>query len=79
MVIDEEEQLRPTKYAKKVTRTDHNSIIVDVKLDRIASNKGVPFFNTKCQQGKVKFQEEMQKAELDDLFIDVKKIDADYK
>ena len=78
MVIDEEEEFKPMKYAKKCTKTDHNSIVVDIKVNKAASVKCVPFFNTRCEIGKAKFKEEMQDVGLDDLFNDIGKINADY-
>ena len=79
MVIDEDEEFKPIKYAKRSTKTDHNSIIVDIKSNKAASVKGEPFFNTRCEIGKAKFVEEMQHVRVDDLFNDIAKINVDYK
>ena len=80
MVIDEEEEFRPTKYGKlKTTKTDHNSVMVDIRVGKVAINKEKPYFNTKCESGQLKFQEEMEKAMLDELFIDKSRMNSDYK
>ena len=79
MTIDEEEEFRPTKYGgKKTTRTDHNTILLKLKVNKIASKKSAPYFNTKCKIGQARFQEEMGGVYLDDLFNDILKIDTDY-
>ena len=80
MVIDEKEQFKPTKYGtKKTTKTDHNSIILDLKVKKTVREKGKAFFNTRCEAGQTKFHEEMQNADLDDLFIDKLEMNKDYK
>ena len=79
IVIDEEEEFKPTRYANKITKTDHNSIIVDLKVKKIANQKSEPYFNTRCADGQARFKVEMQNAELDDLFLNVAQINADYK
>ena len=79
MTIDEEEEFRPTKYGgKKTTRTDYNTILLKLKVNKIASKKSAPYFNTKCKIGQARFQEEMGGVYLDDLFNDILKIDTDY-
>ena len=79
MLIDEEEEFRPTKYGiKKTTRTNHNTILLKLKVNKIASKKSIPYFNTRCEIGQAKFREEMENVYLDDLFNDISKIDADY-
>ena len=79
MVIDEKEEYKPTKYAKKITKTDHNSIIVDLKVKKISNQKSEPYYNTRCEAGQAMFKEEMQNAELDDLFVNVDEMNADYR
>ena len=79
MTIDEEEEYRPTKYGtKKVTKTDHNSIIMKLKVNKMANEKAVPYYNTRCEIGQAKFEEEMQNVQLENLFNDVDKINEDY-
>ena len=79
MAIDEDEIFKPTKYAKKITKTDHNTIIVDLKVKKIANQKSEPYYNTKCEKGQARFREEMQNVKLDDLFINVAEINSDYQ
>ena len=80
MAIDEEEEFRPTNYGvNKTTKTDHNSIMVDIRAGKIAADKGKPYFNTRCEIGQLKFQEEMNKAQLDELFNDKSMMNSDYK
>ena len=79
MCIDETEMYRPTKYVgKKVTKTDHNSIIINIKVNKIASKLNESYLNTKCQEGAVIFKEEIDNAELDDIFINAENMDDDY-
>ena len=80
MLIDEEEEFKPTRYnTKKSTKTDHNSLILDLHVNKMAVEKSKPFFNIRCKDGQRRFQEEMQSAhQLDTLFNDKSEIDADY-
>ena len=79
MVIDEKEEFRPTKYCgKKSTKSDHNTILLKLNVGKIANTKSVPFFNTRCESGQLRFQEELGQVNLDDLFNDVSKINSDY-
>ena len=41
--------------------------------------RGSPYFNTKCEVGQQKFQEEMQNAPLEELFNDKSVMNSDYK
>ena len=80
MTIDEKEEFRPTKYnSKKITKTDHNSIIVDVRVGKVMPEKGTPYFNTKCEVGQQKFREEMQNVQFGELFNDKSSMNSDYK
>ena len=80
LVIDEKDQFKPTKYGtKETTKTGHNSIILDLQVKKIANEKGRAFFNTRCEVGQTKFQEEMQNADLDGLFVDKSEMNRDYK
>ena len=79
MVVDENEDFRPNKYSvKKPTKTDHNTILLKFKVGKIENKKSVPFFNTKCEIGQIRFQENIGLVDLDDLFNDVSKISGDY-
>ena len=78
MVVDEKEEFRPMKYCvKNPTKTDHNSILMKLRVGKIANQKSIPFFNTKCETGQIRFQEIIGQANLDNLFNDVSKLSAD--
>ena len=49
-----------------------------IRVNKIANKKSIPYFNTRCESGQVKFQEEMEHVNLDELFHDVSKINSDY-
>ena len=79
MVVDENKDFRPNKYSvKKPTKTDHNTILLKFKVGEIENKKSVPFFNTKCEIGQIRFQEKIGLVDLNDLFNDVSKISGDY-
>ena len=51
MVIDEAGEYKPTNYlGKKVTKTDHNTIIVKMKMDTLGRSKPNPFRNYKNEK-----------------------------
>ena len=80
MLIDEAEEFKPTKYGvKKSTKSDHNTIVMKLKVNKLASQKPLPYFNIRCESGQVKFEEELQKVYLDDLFNDELKINDDHQ
>ena len=80
MLIDEAEEFRPTKYGvKKSTKSDHNTIVMKLKVNKLASQKPLPYFNIRCESGQAKFEEELQKVYLDDLFNDELKINDDHQ
>ena len=75
MNIDEEGLMKPTKYTKKkITRTDHNTIFIDLKVKKLkmkVENKS--FLNTKCYNSRNKFIEEIKsnEKELSTLFTNI--------
>ena len=51
MVIDEAGEYKPTNYlGKKVTKTDHNTIIVKMKMETLGRSKPSPFRNYKNEK-----------------------------
>ena len=68
MVIDEKGVIKPTKYGKKVTSTDHNTITVDLKLNKIAKQKQDVYLNTKCKLGRERFQILIEKSGIGEIF-----------
>ena len=79
MCIDEAEMYRPTKYVgKKITKTDHNSIIINIKVDKVAFKVNESYLNTKSEKGAVIFKEKIENAKLEDLFLNAENIEHDY-
>jgi hypothetical protein len=79
MCIDEAEIFRPTKYVgKKVTRTDHNSIIINIRVKKVAFQINESYLNMKSQEGAMAFKEKIENENFDDLFIDAANIEKDY-
>ena len=78
MSIDEEGLFQPTKYTKKkITKTDHNSIIINIKAKK---RKIVmkSFINTNNGEGRMLFKQEMMKMDLSKLFSKSYDINRDY-
>ena len=80
MIIDEDEELKPKRYAgKKITKTDHNTIMVKIKVKKKESPKQQAYYNTRCEIGRVKFQDEINNIEdFDGLFNNIEMINDDY-
>ena len=80
MKIDEEELFRPTNYkGTKTTKTDHNTIIIQLKVKKVAIKEQVSYFNTKSEEGMAAFKEKMQSTDLDHLFVNVQQLGEDYR
>ncbi len=80
MLIDVDGKYRPTKYTKrKITQTDHLSIIVDMKVNKIASIQAAPYRNSRDEGGKAVFVKKIQNTRFDDLFEQNHDIDNDFQ
>ena len=79
MVIDEEGEFKPTRYDSKVTKTDHNTIIIEMGARKVNSGIEKAYLNTKCPIGLSLFEEKINRIDVDSLFLDVNKMDEDYK
>ena len=72
--IDEKGLYRPANYTAKVKKmTDHNTIIMKVKIERSARQKQLPYLNTKSETGKDKFCQVIlgKDQEMCNIFADV--------
>ena len=80
MVIDEAEEYKPARYSgKKVTKTDHNTILVKIEGKKIQSVKGQPYYNTKCEFGQIRFHNELEAKDLSNLFVNGDQLNKDYQ
>ena len=72
MHIDEDQLLLPTRYGKtKVTATDHNTIIINLSVERIGKVKRPSFYQTKSLEGREMFVQNVSAdMELSDIFGD---------
>ena len=64
--IDECEQYRPTNYASTIKKTDHNTIIVNTKIERTAKKKRTPYINTKDCEGREIFRKYVEDSNIQD-------------
>ena len=56
MTIDVEERYKPTNYASG-TKTDHNTIIVELKIEKRYQVKPPPYVNLKMKREKISFRD----------------------
>ena len=81
MVIDEDEQWRLKKYGNKVTKTDHNTIILELKVEQSSSGKAShqqKRYNIKNEEARKRLCENIAgDVSLDNLFTDNHDVDAD--
>merc|ERR1712150_296774 len=74
MIIDEKEEFKPSRYhGNKVTKTDHNTILLEIEAHKVKSMTSKTYFNTKCEIGQNRFQEEIQNIDFSGLFEDTQK------
>ncbi len=79
MKIDEECKFRPTKYTKKkVTQTDHLTVMVDMKVNKLAGDKVHSYRNLNNEDGQKIFVEKIKEADFSDLFLEEARINEDY-
>ena len=79
MKIDEDELFRPTNYkGTKTTKTDHNTIIIDIKVNKVMVKKEERYMNTKSAEGKAVFMEKIQSVDMKDLFLSAELLNEDY-
>ena len=64
MSIDEIGMYTPTNYAQK-TKTDHNTIILKLKVDRCPKRKPQPYVNLRDIEGKLRFKEFIERTDTD--------------
>ena len=73
MVIDEEEQWKLKKYAKCVTKTDHHTIIVNLKVGKSSGNNKKPDlvrYNLKNEEARCRMKQSIElDVSLDRLFV----------
>ncbi len=80
MYIDEEENYKPTKYTKnKVTKTDHNTIIVKLVSSKVALVKGKSFLKVKDECSRKLFVEKINKTQFGDIFLQPGSINTQFK
>ncbi len=78
MDIDEEGVVKPTKYtSKKVTTTDHNSITVKLRVEKVAKIKLSPFVHTKHAEGRDIFSCQMTNSNEVDTFFNGPNVNVD--
>ena len=66
MKIDEEQDFIPTNFCAKVNKkTDHNTIILKVKIDKCPKKKPVPYYNLKDCEGKANFKTYLENIDLE--------------
>ena len=65
MSIDESEMYKPTNYAQKIKKTDHNTITLKLKIDRCPKRKPEPYVNLRDTEGKLRFKEFMEETDID--------------
>ena len=65
MKVDEEELYKPTNYAPVLKKTDHNSIILKVKVDRRQKLKPQPYIDLTNEEGKEAFKNYMANVDLE--------------
>ena len=74
MVIDEEEQWKLKKYAKNVTKTDHHTIFVKLKVRKCVESIQKPDqirYNLKNEDARCKMKQNIESdMSLDGLFVD---------
>ena len=71
MMIDEEGKHKPTNYAKTIKKTDHNTIILEVDLEKSKKEKLKPFINTNNEEQRERFRMAMTESDISKLFSDV--------
>ena len=69
MEIDEEELIKPTNYTPTVKKTDHNTIILNVKIDRSPKKKPEPYINLNDEEGRNAFKDYMENIDLDSYLV----------
>ena len=79
MVIDEKEEYRPTNYGKKITKTDHNTIIIEITARKSEKKMEEVYLNTRCPIGLSIFEEKIKLVDVSGLFLDVNEMEKDYK
>lgn len=75
MVIDEDEQWKLKKYAKKVTKTDHHTIIVKLRVHKSIGGikkPGLIRYNLNNDEARCKMKQNIESdLSLDKIFVDV--------
>ena len=74
MIIDENEQWKLKKYAKKVTKSDHHTIIVKLKVQKSGTEKigkNLTRYNLKNEEARKRMRQNIElDTSLERLFID---------
>ena len=80
MEIDENELIKPTNYKNnKITKTDHNTIIIKMKVEKLRKEKQTPRFNIKNVQNRQEYVELLNDCNLNDIFANKKcNMDEEY-
>ena len=79
MVIDEESMYKPTNYGPKVTKkTDHNTIIVKMEIEKSPKVKPEAYINTRDVNGREMFRKLIDESKIDD-YIKTPRMDVEYE
>ena len=70
MDVDEEGTYKPTNYAKVVKKTDHNTIMLKIQVEKCKKTKPIPFINTNNEDERINFIKLIEEANITDLFAD---------
>ena len=77
MIIDECGKWKPANYdAKKVKVTDHNTILLNLTIERCPPRKPVPYINTKNEEERDAFKEFIENSDIMSLFNGVGGVDV---
>jgi hypothetical protein len=68
MTIDECEQYKPKNYAKKIKKTDHNTILLKLQISRGPTVKPTPFVNTRNEVDRNAFKTAVEQSGIDTIF-----------
>ena len=64
----EQGSYKPTNYETKVKKTDHNTIILKIKIDKCVKSKPEPYINTNNENDREIFKQLIIEADIDRLF-----------
>lgn len=79
MKIDEDQNFIPTNYASTIKKTDHNTIVVKMVVDKIPKAKPSTYVNTRDNEGRESFKNFIELSNIDEYVDNSPERDVQYE